>query len=118
MSATKSIATEERISSVSGLKVSPQTAIFFSRSTQRVSRIDFRNRSFCAALMCWTSFKSERNTEFFAYRDKCGNVLRETRPTIAYPGVKKIPANPLIHPDSVGHFFDVSAAGLANGGDR
>src|SRR5205814_10304134 len=51
---------------VSGLKVSPQTAIFFSVMIQTVSGIDFRKRSWCSALMRWTSFKREKGTPSFS----------------------------------------------------
>ena len=118
MSATSSIATEERISSVSGLKVRPQTAIFLSRKTQSVSRIAFKEALLLRGVDPLHFLQQvERNAELFADRDEGGDVLRKTGAAVADAGVEKIAPDPPVHADAVGDFLDIRAARFADRGD-
>jgi hypothetical protein len=65
--------------------------------------------------VCRESQQGKRHAQLIADRDKGGNVLGKTGATVTDPGVEKVPSYAAIHSDSVGNFFDISAAGLTNG---
>ena len=89
-SATSSIATDERRSSVSGLKVRPHTAIRFSRNTHSVSRIAFRKRSFWPLLMRCTSFSKLKGTPSrSAIVMKAAISLGKQEPPYPIPALRK-----------------------------
>src|SRR5207249_6491513 len=60
----------------------------------------------------------ERSSKPLADCNEGSNILGETGTAVSNSRVQEITANSMIHSNSVGDFFDIGAAGLANPRDR
>ena len=60
----------------------------------------------------------ERSAKSLADRNERSDVFGKTGTAVSNSRLKKIAPDPMIHSNSVGDFFDIGAAGLANRRDR